>query len=326
MATIKDIAKKSGLAVGTVSRILNNRGYISEASKQKVEKAMKELNYQPNIMAQNLSKTSSNLIGVIVPNIEHPYFSTIVAEIEKQFRLKGFQTIVMISYEDETNEEELIIQCLKNRVFAIILCSGNVSSKTFETNNIPVISIERHHTNGIASIVCDNYLGGKLATEHLIDQGCKNLLCLSGQGKINMPADDRVNGFKDVAKKNNVKFSVEIAEYSIFQNMDYNDLIKTLYEKHKDIDGVFCTSDVQAIQFVSYLSRAKVLVPKDIKVIGYDDTFVCNWGNPKISSIRQPLDKMVEATVNSLIDYKNGEIVKETQVFPVSLIKRESTN
>ena len=325
MATIKDIAKKSGLAVGTVSRILNNRGYISEISKQKVEQAMKELNYQPNIMAQNLSKAHSNLIGVIVPNIEHPYFSTLVAEIEKQFRLKGFQTIVMISYEDETNEQELIIQCRKNRVYAIVLCSGNVLSNNFETNDIPVITIERHHTNGISSIICDNYQGGVLATNHLINKGCKNLLCISGQGKIEMPADLRVLGFEETAKEKGVQFKIEIAEYNIFQSMDYNDLIDNIFKRNSSVDGVFCTSDVQAVQFVSYLLKNSINVPNKVKVIGFDDTFVCEWGNPKISSIRQPLNLMVKAAIKCLEDYKKGEKVEPVIKFPVQLIERESS-
>lgn len=325
MATIKDIAKKSGLAVGTVSRILNNRGYISEASKKRVENAMKELNYQPNIMAQNLSKTSSNLIGVIVPNIEHPYFSALVAEIESQFREKGYQTIVMISYEDATNEEELIIQCRKNRVYAIILCSGNVSSNRFETNDIPVISIERFHENGITSIVCNNYQGGVLATKHLIEEGCKNLLCISGRGKRDMPADERVSGFIDVAKLNGVKYKVELAQYSIFQNMDYTELIEEIYTSNPNIDGIFCTSDVQAIQFISFLSKKNISVPLKIKIVGFDDTFVCCWGNPKITSVNQPLKAMVNATVDSLEKYKKGKKLEAIQTFDVSLVVRDSS-
>ncbi len=325
MATIKDIAKKSGLAVGTVSRILNNRGYISEKSKQKVEQAMKELNYQPNIIAQNLSKANSNLIGVIVPNIEHPYFSSLVGEIEKQFRLKGFQTVVMISYEDETNEKELIIQCRKNRVFAIVLCSGNVLSKSFETNNIPVITIERYHTSCISSIICDNYQGGVLATKHLIDKGCKNLLCISGQGKINMPADLRVLGFRETAIEKGVNYNIEIAEYNKFQHMDYADLFEEIFKEHNTIDGIFCTSDVQAVQFVSFLLRNDISVPNKVKVIGFDDTYVCEWGNPKISSIRQPLQLMVKSVIKCLEDYKMGEKVEPIIKFPVQLIERESS-
>lgn len=325
MATIKDIAKKTGLAVGTVSRILNNRGYISKESKIKVENAMNELNYQPNIMAQNLSRTSSNLVGIIVPNIEHPYFSTVVAEIEIQFRLKGFQTIVMISYEDENNEEELIIQCQKNRVFAIILCSGSVSSKKIETSEIPVISIERYNKSGISSIICDNYQGGVLATKHLIEQGCKNLLCICGQGKIEMPAEKRVDGFIDIAKEYGVNYNIENAEYRIFQNMDYSKLIDKIYTNNPNIDGIFCSSDVQAVQFVAYLSKKHILVPEDVKVIGFDDTFVCDWGNPKISSIKQPIKKMIEATLDSLEKNKKGIEIEHIQKFPVSLVVREST-
>jgi len=325
MVTIKDIANKSGLAVGTVSRIMNNRGYISEKSKKKVEDAMRELNYQPNVMAQNLSKTSSNLIGVIVPNIEHPYFSTLVSEIESQYRAKGFQTIVMISYEDENNEKELIIECRKNRVFGIILCSENIFSENFETNGIPVISIERFHVNGITSIICDNFQGGKLATQHLIDQGCKNLLCICGKGKINMPADERVKGFNEIALKNNINHFVQIATYKFYQSMDYEKIIKNALTENKNIDGIFCTSDVQAMQLISYLSRENIAVPEDIKIVGYDDTFVCKWSNPNITSIKQPIKKMVKASIESFIAFKNGETIDSTQVFPVELVVRESS-
>lgn len=325
MVTINDIAERAGLAVGTVSRILNNRGYISEKSKQKVDQAMADLHYQPNAIARSLSKKSSTLIGVIIPLLEHPYFSLLVSEIEIQLRAKGYQIIVMVSYSDEKIEDKLFNNCLMNRVDAIIMCSGNVSTQKFETNDIPVINIERYNDSGITTLMCDNYMGGTLATEHLIEKGCKNLLCLGGLAQANMPADERVKAFIDVAKKHGVQYNLESATYATFQEMNYQSSIDEAFELYRHVDGIVCTSDVQAMQIISYLKRQGVLVPSQVKVVGFDDTPICQWGSPTITSVKQPVKEMVHAIIESLQLYKEKQIVPKEQIFPVTLIEREST-
>ena len=124
MATLKDVARESGLTVGTVSRVLNNRGYISEKTRNRVYEVMKELNYQPNEMARSLSKQSSNTIGVIVPHIVHPYFAKLISNLEVAAYNNKYKILLFNSKGKNAREEEYIEMCRSNRVAGLILCSG----------------------------------------------------------------------------------------------------------------------------------------------------------------------------------------------------------
>ena len=127
MATLKDVAKETGLTVTTVSRVLNNRGYISEDTRQKVYDAMKKLNYHPNEVARSLSKKTSNTIGVIVPHIRHPYFSEMISHLEDAANDRGYKIILCNSQDKDAKTREYLEMCTSNRVAGIVLCSGLVS-------------------------------------------------------------------------------------------------------------------------------------------------------------------------------------------------------
>ena len=143
MATLKDVAKETGLTVTTVSRVLNNRGYISEETRKKVYDAMKKLNYHPNEVARSLSKQSTNTIGVIVPHIRHPYFAELISNLESQAYRHQHKILLFNSQEKNEKEYEYLEMCSSNRVAGIILCSGTVGVNEFQGLNVPLITIGR---------------------------------------------------------------------------------------------------------------------------------------------------------------------------------------
>ena len=201
MATLKDVAAKSGVTVTTVSRVLNNRGYISAETREKVYAAMKELNYQPNEIARSLSKKKSNSIGVIVPHIEHPYFARLIRYLEIESTKRGYKIILCNSQGKFEKEIDYLEMFQSYRVAGIILCSSSVDIGKFISLNIPVVSIERLVDVGTTSVECDNYQGGVLAAKHLIERGCKHLIHFSGIEDERMPADDRCRGFSDICEE-----------------------------------------------------------------------------------------------------------------------------
>lgn len=201
MSTLKDVAERAGVTVTTVSRVINNRGYISEKTRQKVHDVMKEIGYQPNEVARSLSKQYTNTIGVIVPHIVHPYFSKLLSNIESVMAEKNYKMIVCNSKEERSNERKYVEMFKSNQVAGIILCSGTVSINEFLNLNIPVVTIECADALGHCNIQCDNYMGGVLATEHLIKSGCKEIVHFSGVEKHVMPADRRCSGFREICEK-----------------------------------------------------------------------------------------------------------------------------
>lgn len=340
MATLKDVARETGLTVTTVSRVLNNRGYISEETREKVYAAMKKLNYRPNEVARSLSKKSTNTIGVIVPHIRHPYFSELISNLENEASKRGYKMILCNSQEKENKEREYLEMCTSNRVAGIVLCSAGVAVEEFQGSNIPLITIERYMENGTASVECDNRQGGKLAAEHLIACGCKNLLHISGVYETAMPADDRALGFIEVCEKAGVSHREVATNTYQYNNLEYHDFLEEVLKEnyHVDntaendkncgkssIDGIFASSDLIAAQILQVCSKLGIRVPEDIKLVGFDDVNISSLTTPRITTIHQPIKEIAELTLELLINAQDGKTVAKRSLLPVSLVKREST-
>ncbi|BCN32674.1 LacI family DNA-binding transcriptional regulator [Anaeromicropila herbilytica] len=326
MATLKDVAAKSGVTVTTVSRVLNNRGYISEETREKVYKAMKELNYQPNEIARSLSKQKSNILGVIVPHIEHPYFAKLIEYLERAASKQNYRIMLCNSHSEFEKEIDYLEMFQSNRVAGIMLCSSNVDIGKFISLNIPVVSYERNVDVGTTSIECDNFQGGVLAATHLIECGCKNLLHFSGIENEKMPADERCNGFIHVCQKEGVRHQEIQCLEDDYYKMDYRNFIEKVLKEKPEVDGIFASSDVIAAQVIQVAKRVGKSIPDDIKLVGFDDVNVATLTSPTITTIHQPVKEMAYEAIGSLIKSAENAIVPSKIMLPVSLIKRESTS
>lgn len=326
MATLKDVAKETGLTVSTVSRVLNNRGYISEATRQKVYDAMKKLNYRPNEVARSLSKQTTNTIGVIVPHIRHPYFAELISNIENQAYRYGLKILLFNSQEKNEREWEYMEMCTSNRVAGIILCSGTVGVEKFTGLNIPLITIERYLENGTAAVECDNLQGGRLAAKHLIECGCKNLIHISGVHETAMPADDRATGFREVCTQYGVNYQVADTSAFDYNHLEYHKILEKLLTENPDTDGIFASSDLIAAQLLQVCHRLKKDVPGQLKIVGFDDVNIASLTTPPITTIHQPIREMAKMAVELLVSASKGELVPNRTTLPVSLVVRESTN
>lgn len=324
MATLKDVARESGLTVGTVSRVLNNRGYISDKAREKVEEAMKKLNYRPNEVARSLSKSSTNTIGVIVPHIRHPYFTEMISNLENQAYKKGYKILLCNSRSIQEKEREYIEICTSNKVAGIILCSGTVPVEVFDEIGIPVVTIERFLDNGTAAVECDNRQGGALAAERLIACGCRHLLHVGNIGGLFMPADMRTEGFREVCERENVPFVELLTEEIQYNSMKYGELIEEALQKYPETDGLFANSDVIAAQTLQTCRKLGIAVPERLKVIGFDDVFLAALTTPQLTTIHQPVKEMAEIAINLLHDAASGKLVPKRTVLPVCLTVRET--
>jgi len=326
MATIKDVSREAGLSIGTVSRVMNNRGYISEQTRHKVEEAMKKLHYQPNEVARALSKQTSTIIAVVVPKLDNPYFSSLSEWLEEFITAYNYQMLVFVSNGNTEKEEEIIEQCRKNRVAGIILCSGLFSLSSVKDLDCPLVTIERDvDTAGAAAIKCDNYEGGVLAAQLLINKGCRYLLHLSGVVGTIMPADKRAQGFIDTCNKNNVAhFEVPFSE-ELYEKMEYVDFLEEIFALHPDIDGVFASNDIIASQVLQVCANFHYDVPGKIKIVGFDDIPLASWTIPMLTTIKQPIKEMAEVAVKILIEAKGGKIIPKDIKMAVKLIERGTT-
>jgi len=322
--TIKDVAIEANLAVGTVSRVLNNRGYISEKTRNRVFDAMKKLNYRPDEVARSLIKKSTNTIGLIVPHIVHPYFAKLISCIEKAASNRNYKILLCNSRLESARELDYIEMCKSNKTAGVILCSDNVMPDLLVEQDIPVITIERNLEHGSASIVCDNYQGGLLAAEKLAENGCKKVIVFGGVRNHNMPADDRTRGFESVCRKTGMSVKTIDADLDVYIKMDYRKFIKDTLLDNPNTDGIFASSDLIAAQVIQVCKEISISIPGDIKLIGFDDVVISTLTTPMITTIRQPLNDMAEMAVSLLIKRSKGEAVPAKTIFPVTLVERES--
>ncbi len=324
MATIKDVAKEAGVAVETVSRIMNNRGYISDKTRQKVYDAMKALNYQPNEVARGLSKKNTDTIALVVPHITHPYFAKCISALEHEATKRNLRMILYNTNGDTKSADRILQICQNNFVTGVMLFSADIDPETLKGFNIPIITIERYIEGGTACITVDNRKGGNLAAERLIQKGCKNLVYLGAKRQNNMPGDERESGFVETCSKAGVSCRIFRSSESNFIDMEYRPFIKDVLSSTPDCDGVFATSDIAAAQVIQVVREMGKRVPDDIRVIGFDDTEIATLVSPSITTIHQPVHRIARLVLKEISDARAGKNVEPLSVLPVELIARES--
>ncbi|HHW23402.1 MAG TPA: LacI family transcriptional regulator [Clostridiaceae bacterium] len=325
MSTLKDVAEKAGVTVTTVSRMLNNRGYVSERTKKKIRQAMKELNYQPNAFARALSRKKSDFIGLIVPSASHMYFCKVIDYIEHFVSNNGFKLLLCNSNLEPKKEIEYFNMLNANKVAGVIIASRTQNIDKNIAIDAPVISIDRVISPAIPSICSDNYQGGVLAAQHLIDKGCKKLVHISGSTNLNMDANKRFFGFKEVCERNGIPYIVVDATEEQFLSMHYEDIIDMILDSYPDVDGIFTSNDIIAAQVVGMCRKRNIKVPDQIKVVGYDDIDLCTLFSPTITTIRQSVKEICQYAVECIIYKTDNKTIPSNVTFPVTLIERETT-
>ncbi|WP_438317459.1 LacI family DNA-binding transcriptional regulator [Candidatus Caldatribacterium sp. SIUC1] len=323
--TIKDVAKRAGVTVTTVSRVLNNRGYISEATREKVYRAMKELNYQPNEIARSLLRRRTNILGIILPTVVHPFFSELAFFIEYYAYEYGYKVMLCNSQLDQKKEKEYVEMLRANQVDGIIMASHTLEVDEYLSLRLPLVTFDRQIAPDIPFVSSDNYLGGTLATNLLIDRGCRKIAHICGNLRLNMLANQRNKAFVATAQARKVEYVTVETDLNVFDMRQYDTLVLRLFEEHPDVEGIFAGSDVIAASVIKICHQRKKRIPEDIKVVGYDDVSIASFLTPQLTTIRQPIEDMGRLAVELIHKQINKEAVTVENVLPVTLVERETT-
>lgn len=324
MPTIKDVALRAGVTVTTVSRVMNNKGYISAETRQKVADAIRDLDYVPSEVARSLLRQSSQLIGLIVPAVNHPFFGELSLHIEQYAYAAGFKVLLCNSHLDAGKEREYIQMLKRHKVDGILMASHTLDVHEYLNLSMPIVTIDRKIDDRIPSVSSDNKRGGQLGTRRLIAQGCRKLAMISGSLQLELLANQRYASFVAEAEAAGVEHVVVETNLDVFDFSQYSDLVDRLFDEHPDVDGVF-TSDVKAAYVIQACQRRGKSVPGDVKIVGYDDTQIASLLVPRLTTIRQPKEAMAKLAVDTLVQQIRGEPVLQQTILPVELIERESS-
>ncbi|WP_313238424.1 LacI family DNA-binding transcriptional regulator [Sporosarcina ureae] len=321
MANIRDVAKAAGVSVATVSRYLNNKGYISEEAKRVIAKAVDELNYQPSMIARSLSTKQSTFIGLIVPDIVNPFFPELARAIEDVALAYGYTLILCNSDEDLEKEINYVKTLQQKYVAGFIVASNHVEAEHYMGLDIPIVAIDRRIHSSIPYIATDNREGARIGTEHLLDSGCRNILCMRGPSGLG-PADDRFAGFKDAIKGKKI-------ETHIIECPFHFDIAETMVKKvlqEVSIDGIFASSDVTAAGAMKAAYSAGIHVPNQLQIVGYDGTMLASQLTPGLTTVAQDLYRMGAMAAKMLIELIKGQELTEREVLiPAELLIRQTT-
>lgn len=322
MSSIRDIAKATGLSIGTISRYINKSGYVSKESANKIDIAIKKLDYVPNEHARAVFKNKSKLIGIVVSSLSNPFFSEMTMHLERKAQEKGYG-VILFTTDDNKEKEKQAFRLLKGyRVRGIIATRTQLKSE-IDKMKIPIISFETEVNENVITVSSDNYGGGALALNHLVDKGCKKILHIKGPSNFDA-TEERCRGFVDEANKKRI--NVDIIQFDSDFNLEYS-LEKMI--KDFDIskyDGIFAFNDIAAVLITGYLLEKGIRIPEDIKIIGFDNSYIGDLIYPKLTTIEQPVDKISSKCIDLLIDIIEERKVKQKQYLePVKLIERKST-
>ncbi len=336
-ATIYDIAKHLGISAATVSRALNGHPGINAQTAEKVNKAALSLGYQSNRFASSLRKQRTNTLGVIVPRLNSFVMSSILSGMERVANESGYNLIITQSLELEKKEIENARTLFNSRVDALLI------SLAFDTENfdhinpfikkkIPVVFFDRvlDHpscTSVILDILEMIAKDGYTATKHLIAQGCKRILHVTGNPKRNVYRD-RLRGFEAAVRE----FNLDYSEDSLFVTSFDQDAPQAIMDKISSMesppDGIFFTNDVSAAATTILLKKAGFRIPEDIAIVGFNNDPISKVVEPNLSTIHYPGIEMGEIAVQTIISHLEGNLnvnQGSSVVLRSELIVRESS-
>ncbi|MCT1905123.1 LacI family DNA-binding transcriptional regulator [Oceanobacillus sojae] len=320
---VREVAKEANVSPSTVSRVLNNKGYISEVTRSQVYQAMEKLEYYPNELAIALYKNKSYTVGLIFPTITNPFHAELIQEMEFLLSAEGYKTLLCNSLNNPEKEKQYLEMLRKNQVDGIIVGTHNENITDYDIPNLPIIAIDRYLGGSTTAVSCDNYAGGRIATELLVDEGCQKILCIRGDSKIKLPANSRTRAYQDVMNQNNMD-SI-ILEVPFTQTIEKKrEIIQGFLKKRTEIDGIVAGDDLLASLAIIILKENQKEIPRDVKVIGFDGAVETLIYKPQLTTIQQPIQEIANVAVQKLLNKMQGEEEEDAIHLPVKLIRGDT--
>jgi LacI family transcriptional regulator len=304
---MKDIAEGLGLSVVTISKVLRNHPDIAEETRERVLERVKELDYQPNIMARSLVTGRSYLIGLVVPDLLHPFFAELAKALSAAIGKHGYSTIISSSEEDPELEAREVQQLTGRRLDALVVASSGTDIQPYlrlERHGMPYVLIDRELPGLSANFVGSNdETAGRIATEHLIDQGCKVIAHV--RGRENSTGTQRFLGYRRALERKGLEYSESLvvarSKVDIHSERMGAEAMRLLLKRRPVPDGVFAYNDPLAIGVIEAILEAGLRIPEDIAVIGCGNLHYDRVLRVPLSSVDQNTQGIGDRTAEILL-------------------------
>lgn len=326
--TIKDVAKYAGVSVATISRVLNEPDKVSEDTKTKVLKAIEETGYQQNLFGKHLRCKKTNIILVMLTSVVNSFCAKIVNSIDNEAKKHGY-SIMICTTNDDPKTEERYLNYVKNRFvdgMIVINSTMNQPQMASLSSEFPVIQCSEYaDPDTTPYVTINNKQAAKDAVNHLIKNGKKNIMLIGVDDPNIISAKERLEGYKEALKENNIKFDRNKVIFSNFGFRNTQRLMSDYFKDGVNCDAIFAISDKMAAAAIVSLQEKGLKVPEDITIIGFDNTDIAYIFNPTITTVAQPHKEMGKTAFKMLLDRINDKKC-ENCILNHELVIRKSTN
>ena len=304
-STLKYIAKELGVSVSTVSRALNGKTVVKEATRQRVLEAAKKYNYMPNEVARSLQKSATETIAVVLPDVSETFFGTIVKEIERVVARAGYMIILADTHEKAAKEQKYLDMLFKRRIDALVLATVDLSGdsvRTFIDRGVPVVFIDNvPELDAIDAITVDNSKASRMAVEYLCSCGHTDIATIIGSNE-ETTGTERLSGYKRAISENKIPFNCSLVAYGDYkQESGYNAMVSLLDKRQENpFTAVYLTCEKMTYGAMRAIRDRGLCVPDDISVVGFDIHNHTDDRRQQITTVVQP---------EELIGQRVGEIL-----------------
>jgi LacI family transcriptional regulator len=330
--TLQDIAIKTGFTKNTVSRALRNKPEIAAATRKLINDTAKEMGYITNTIAGSLRSGVTRTIAIILGDISNPHFGIMAKEVEIALRRHSYNTFVLNTDEKYEIEEQAVYSALSKKVDGVILCptQANIEAvKLLKKNGIPFVLWGRYFEEEPETdyVVCNDFKGGYLATQHLIERGHREILCLTGPSYISS-ARERLAGYQKALQEKGIGYCPDLIRETSVTTGECRQVIKKALEEKVKFTAVFAFSDMIAWEAIYTLNRHGIRVPQDVGVIGFDNIQSRMYLPFPLTSISYSKKKMSRRAVDILLKKMNHPEPDRYfhEVIDPGIVIRESTS
>lgn len=328
MTTIKEVAIRAGVSAATVSHVINDTRFVADATRERVQQAMDELQYQPNILARALRSGYTHTLGLILPDSANPFFAEVGRSIETAAFEAGY-SVILCNTENDFAKETVYIDVLTNKhVDAMIFVATGEhvdSVKKLLEVGLPVVFMDRHFPDlELDSVLSDNFQGGYLAAKHLIGLGHRRIGCIAGPSSIT-PSAQREKGYLKALQEAGIPFDPQLLIAGDFHPESGWEVARQMLAMEVRPTAICAANDLMAIGVLRAATEMGLRVPHDLAVVGYDDIELASYTNPPLTTVKQFKDKMGQAALRSALNcIRDKNAAPQCILLPVALVIRGS--
>ena len=330
--TILDVASRAGVSKSTVSNVIRGVVGVAEETRRRVDSAIEQLGYRPNILARQLVQQRTNILGVVVGDLANPFYAEMAKSVERQAAARGYTAMFCNTEGDSQSELAGIEMLLAQRVAGVVFLAFSGDSRTMrETleHHVPAVFVSCHEDWGDVVAVDDN-LGGRLATRHLTESGHRRIAFLSIPELADSSDQARYVGCIDEARKAGGAFVRKISWSPLADQAEIDGTVGDLrdaFTGEDRITAVFASNDVAAVELIEFADRVALRVPEDLSIVGFDDVPMAGLARIALTTVAQPRDELARRGIDTIIERIEGRLNGRptTTLMGVTLIERHST-